>query len=94
MTLYGQPSDLAGMVPGMPLSDHDQAVLDIARLHGGHRARAARERLGVDPTRYGQLLNRVLDDPGALEHDPVLVNRLRRLRDDGAARRARLRRTG
>ena len=73
------------------LSDYDRLVLEVARLTGGHRERAARERLGVDPTRYGQLLNRVLDDPAALAHDPVLVNRLRRLRDARAGARARYR---
>ena len=33
----------------------------------------------MSPTRYYQLLNALLDDPRALAHDPVTVNRLRRV---------------
>ncbi|MER0447301.1 DUF3263 domain-containing protein [Streptomyces sp. Edi4] len=46
----------------------------------GAKERAIREELGMSPTRYYQLLNTLLDDPRALAHDPVTVNRLRRLR--------------
>jgi hypothetical protein len=70
------------------LSDQDLAVLDIARRQWagpGARERAVRERLGLSPTRYFQLLGALLDDPRALARDPVTVNRLRRARD---ARRA------
>lgn len=49
------------------------------------KERVIREQLGLAPTRYYQLLNALLDDRGALEHDPVTVNRLRRVRE---ARRA------
>lgn len=51
----------------------------------GAKERAVREQLGLAPIRYYQLLNALLDDPRALAHDPVTVNRLRRVRD---ARRA------
>jgi hypothetical protein len=47
----------------------------------GAKERAVRERLGISPTRYYQLLNALLDDPRALAHDPVTVNRLRRRRE-------------
>lgn len=40
-----------------------------------------REELRLAPVRYYQLLNALLDDPRALAHDPVTVNRLRRVRD-------------
>ena len=36
--------------------------------------------LGLTPMRYYQLLNRLLDDRGALVADPQLVYRLRRIR--------------
>jgi hypothetical protein len=39
-------------------------------------------------SRYYQVLNELLDRPDALEHDPMVVRRLRRLRD--RKRRARL----
>jgi hypothetical protein len=72
------------------LSDQDLAVLDIARRQWtgpGVRERAIRERLGLSPTRYFQLLNALLDDPRALAHDPLTVNRLRRARDARRAQR-------
>ncbi|MCP9975296.1 DUF3263 domain-containing protein [Streptomyces somaliensis] len=52
----------------------------------GAKERAIREQLDLSPVRYYQLLNALLDDERALAHDPVTVNRLRRLR---AAREAR-----
>ncbi|WP_408996230.1 DUF3263 domain-containing protein, partial [Streptomyces caniscabiei] len=36
---------------------------------------------GGPPVRYYQLLNALLDDPRALAHDPVTINRLRRVRE-------------
>ncbi|MEU7471318.1 DUF3263 domain-containing protein [Streptomyces sp. NPDC044984] len=47
----------------------------------GVKERAIREELGLAPVRYYQLLNALLDDPRALAHDPVTVNRLRRVRE-------------
>ncbi|MEU7662513.1 DUF3263 domain-containing protein [Streptomyces lincolnensis] len=47
----------------------------------GAKERAIREELGLAPVRYFQLLNALLDDERALAHDPVTVNRLRRVRD-------------
>jgi hypothetical protein len=47
----------------------------------GAKERAIREQLGLAPVRYYQLLNALLDDPRALIHDPITVNRLRRVRE-------------
>ncbi|QQN78049.1 DUF3263 domain-containing protein [Streptomyces sp. XC 2026] len=66
------------------LSERELAVLAVERqgwAGSGTKERAIRERLGISPTRYYQLLNALLDDERALAHDPVTVNRLRRLRD-------------
>jgi hypothetical protein len=66
------------------LSERDRAVLDVERRGWpgpGAKERAVREQLGLSPTRYYQLLSALLDDPLALAHDPVTVNRLRRIRD-------------
>jgi hypothetical protein len=46
-----------------------------------HKERAVRARFGLSPARYYQLLNRLIDWPEALEYDPMLVQRLRRLRE-------------
>lgn len=72
------------------LGERDRAVLALERRSWsgpGAKERAIRERLGISPTRYYQLLNALLDDPRALAHDPVTVNRLRRRRDAKRARR-------
>lgn len=65
------------------LTERDLAVLALetrAWPAPGAKERAIRERLGLSPTRYYQLLNALLDDPRALAHDPVNVKRLRRVR--------------
>ncbi len=49
--------------------------------------RAVRERLGLSSARYHQLLDRAIDRPEALARYPMLVLRLRRLREE--RRRAR-----
>lgn len=72
------------------LSEQDRAVLAVERRNWsgpGAKERAIRERLGLSPTRYYQLLNALLDDPQALAHDPVTINRLRRLREQRRRRR-------
>jgi hypothetical protein len=61
-----------------------QDILDFERdwWKGSLRKeRAVRARFGLSPARYYQLLNRLIDRPEALEYDPMLVQRLRRLRD-------------
>ncbi|MEU6660466.1 DUF3263 domain-containing protein [Streptomyces sp. NPDC046821] len=70
------------------LSVRELGVLALERRNWpsvGVKERAVREELGIAPVRYYQLLNALLDDPRALAHDPVTVNRLRRVRE---ARRA------
>ncbi|MCZ7414957.1 DUF3263 domain-containing protein [Streptomyces sp. WMMC897] len=72
------------------MSARDEAVLAVERRGWpgpGAKERAIRERLGMPPTRYYQVLNALLDDPRALAHDPVTVNRLRRVRDAQRRRR-------
>jgi hypothetical protein len=46
----------------------------------GAKETAIRDRFGVPPTRYYQVLNALVDRPAALAADPLLVRRLRRLR--------------
>jgi hypothetical protein len=67
-----------------------RSVLDLERRYptpGRAKARAIRRHLRLSPTRYHQLLVRAIELPEALGYDPMLVRRLRRLRD--ARRRAR-----
>ena len=74
----------------MALSPRDQAILDFERswwTESGPKEGAIRQRFELSPTRYYQVLNDLLDEPEALSYDPLVVRRLRRLRD--RRRRAR-----
>ncbi|WP_084557030.1 DUF3263 domain-containing protein [Hamadaea tsunoensis] len=65
------------------LSEVQQGILGFERQwwrHAGAKEQAIRETFDFGATRYYQLLNRLLDDPRAVEYDAVLVYRLRRLR--------------
>jgi hypothetical protein len=81
----------------MALSDRDRALLAFEaewRRHAGAKEEAIRAEFSMPPARYYQLLGRVIDSDAALRHDPLLVRRLRRLRDDrerASARRLRAR---
>jgi hypothetical protein len=74
----------------MPLSDRDRAILDFERswwLEPGPKEVAIRARFDLSPTRYYQVLNELLESPDAAAYDPLVVRRLRRMRD--RRRRAR-----
>ena len=76
---------------GPGLDELTRAVLEFERAGswpGRAKGRVIRERLGITPTRYHQLLVGAIDRPEALAFDAMLVRRLRRLRD--ARRRTRL----
>jgi Protein of unknown function (DUF3263) len=66
-----------------PLADRDRAVLAFERQwwkYAGAKEEAIRREFGMSPTAYYQLLTRLIDDPAALEADPMLVKRLQRQR--------------
>src|SRR5262245_21106145 len=68
---------------GPGLDERQQEILAFERQwwrHAGAKEQAIRDRFQLSTTRYYQLLNALLDEPAAIEHDPVLVKRLRRLR--------------
>lgn len=52
---------------------------------------AIRRELGLTPARYVQLLHRLIDTQQALDIDPVLTHRLRRIRDEQHAELTRRR---
>lgn len=75
----------------MPLSDRDRALLAFEAewgRHGGAKEEAIRAAFGMPPARYYQLLGRLIDTADALKHDPLLVRRLRRIRDTRVQTRA------
>jgi len=66
------------------LSERDAQILDFERQwwrYAGAKDDAISELFGLTATRYYQILNSLLDNPAALAHDPMLVKRLRRMRD-------------
>lgn len=80
------------------LTDRERELLAFERRrwrYSGGKEQAIREIFDISATRYYQLLAELIDRPEALAHDPMLVKRLRRLRetrrDDRAARRPGLR---
>ncbi len=65
------------------LTDRDREVLAFERQwwkYAGAKEQAIRELFDMSATRYYQVLNGLIDNPAALEADPMLVKRLRRLR--------------
>lgn len=68
-----------------PLSDLDAAILDFeetAPRSIGRKEEAIRAQLDISPVRYYQRLNLLLDAPAAAQSHPLLVARLRRLREE------------
>ncbi|MDO7867764.1 DUF3263 domain-containing protein [Nocardioides jiangxiensis] len=68
---------------GASLTERDRAILEFERQwwkFAGAKEQAVREKFDMSSTRYYQVLNALIDKPEALEADPLLVRRLRRLR--------------
>lgn len=80
MHRVGRPTTLVRMA----LTERDKAILDFERswwANPGSKADAVRERFELSSTRYYELLTEILRDPESLQHDPLLVRRLKRDRD-------------
>jgi len=78
-------------VSASELDDRSRDILDFERESWKltiAKELAIRERFGFSAARYHQLLNRIIGSPAALAHDPMLVRRLRRVRE--ARRRKRV----
>ena len=73
----------AGQETAAGLSQRDRDILEFERhwwKYAGAKEQAVRENFDMSSTRYYQVLNALIDRPEALEADPLLVRRLRRLR--------------
>jgi len=87
-----RPEPAAPPADQQKLSEREEQILAFEGRwwkHAGSKEQAVRDTFGLSSTRYYQLLNALLDNPAALEHDPVLVGRLRRLRSTRARTRRR-----
>jgi hypothetical protein len=65
------------------LATRDREILAFERQwwkYAGAKEQAIKELFDMSATRYYQVLNALIDTPEALEADPMLVKRLRRLR--------------
>ena len=65
------------------LSDRDREIIAFERQwwkYAGAKEQAIRELFDMSATRYYQVLNALIDSQAALEADPMLIKRLRRLR--------------
>jgi SOS-response transcriptional repressor LexA len=85
------PSGPVGQSVPVALTDREKAILDFERswwTEDGVKDALIEERFDLSSSRYYQLLNELLERPEALAYDPLVVRRLRRLRD--RRRRARL----
>lgn len=72
------------------LDDHDQAILDFERQwwkYPGAKETAVRQAFDMSSTRCYQMVNAIIDKPAAAAYDPLLVKRLRRLREARARQR-------
>ncbi len=66
------------------LSARDVEILEFERQwwrYSGAKEQGVREQFDMSATRYYQILNGLIDSPDALAHDPLLVKRLRRMRE-------------
>ncbi|MGV1033849.1 MAG: DUF3263 domain-containing protein [Microbacteriaceae bacterium] len=64
------------------LSERDEQLLNFESRFptpGVAKNDAIRTQLGLSPVRYYQMVSRAVDSVEALQHDPVLVHRVRRL---------------
>ena len=84
------PDDDTASAERSALSERDLAVLEFERRwwkHAGAKEQAIRDQFGLSAARYYQVLGRVIESPAAEVHDPMLVRRLRRVRDARLAAR-------
>lgn len=68
---------------GRTLAERERAMLDFERQwwrYAGSKEQAVRDLFDMSATRYYQVLNALIDRPEAVDYDPMLVKRLRRMR--------------
>jgi hypothetical protein len=75
------------------MTDRDRAIIEFERTwwsEDSSKESMIRERFELSTTRYYELLADLIDSDEAYEYDPLVIRRLRRLRD--RRRRARFER--
>lgn len=90
--MNSEPQQAETARPPYELTDRDRAMLAFEGQwwhHAGAKEDAIRREFDLSPTRYYQILTALIDRDEALAVEPMVVKRLRRVRDQ--RRRARLR---
>ena len=80
----------ASLQLGSNLSDLEVRILDFERQwwkYAGAKDAAIRELFDLSTRSYYELLNNLIDRPDALEAAPLLIKRLRRLRESRVRQR-------
>lgn len=78
-----EPQDGTADLTAVPLSDLDRDLLDFERewwRFAGAKEPAIRDRFAMSSGDYYRALSRLMDRDAAMEHDSLLVRRLRRQR--------------
>lgn len=86
MSAVPEPQSSAGQ-----LSQREREILETERYwwkYSGAKDQAIKEKFAMSAARYYQILNQLIDTEAALAYDPLLVKRLRRMRDARARLRA------
>jgi len=68
----------------MELTERERAILDLESswwTESGPKETVIAERLELSTTRYYELLGELIERPEAEAYDPLVVKRLRRMRD-------------
>ena len=76
---------------GAQLSERDRLLLEFERQwwkYAGAKENAIRELFDMSATRYYQVLNALIDTEEALNFDPMLIKRLRRMRAERQKQRS------
>ncbi len=76
---------------GAQLTERDRLLLEFERQwwkYAGAKENAIRELFDMSATRYYQVLNALIDTEEALNFDPMLVKRLRRMRAERQKQRS------
>lgn len=74
-----------------PLSDRDKSILDFESQnphHDGIKEEKIVRTYNMSATRYYQILGALIDHPEAQEYKPVMMNRMRRVRDENRWKRS------
>jgi hypothetical protein len=83
VAVTGELGDADVAPTAVQLSELDTKIIDFERQwwrYAGAKEQAIKDLFGLSATAYYQALNTLLDNPAALETDPLLIKRLRRLR--------------